>query len=345
MRFQVNGKRIRKAIKEARTKKHAERAEQVLKNELFERRWGETGQRNFADFVEKIYKPNAQQQKKGFKVECSVLISLIDSFGKMRLGEITPELAFQYQQKRASEITTRKTKRSRATVNRDMSVLSAIFTLAMNFGEVRENPVSKTRYYGNLPKRDRVLSDDEESLLLNGISDDKELCRKIEILLYTGLRRGELFLLQWRDIDFERGIIRLRSETTKTGRQRTAPLLSNVRTILCELQSEAGAVGPNARIFDGNNHRAVAFSLKLKAACEQIGLTGITAHSLRHTFSTWCNQYGVDPFAQKEALGHAKLSQTADYTHQSNETFLRNFDGIEIRLRQRNDKNDNLQRI
>ncbi len=342
VRFQINGVRYRKAVKEARTKKQAERAEQVIKNELFERRWGETGQRNFADFVEKTYKPYAQQHKKGFNVERSVLNALIESFGNLRLCEVTPQGVLDFQQKRASEITTRKIKRSRATVNRDMAVLSAIFKLACRLGEVRENPVSKIQYFGNLPKRDRVLSDEEEVLLLDAIGEDLQLHRQVEILLYTGLRRNELFLIEWRYIDLEHGKLRLRADTTKTGKQRTIPLFSNVRQIFAELHDETKATDPNDKIFAGPDSRVVAFSLKLKDVCNRIGIENLTSHSLRHTFSTRANRFGVDPFAQKEALGHAKLSQTADYTHQSNETFLRNFDGFENHLRQRNDKNNNL---
>lgn len=67
VRFQVNGLRIRKVIKEARTKKQADRAEQVLKNELFEKRWGETGQRNFGDFVDNTYRAYAKQHKKALR--------------------------------------------------------------------------------------------------------------------------------------------------------------------------------------------------------------------------------------------------------------------------------------
>jgi len=343
VRFQIDGVRIRKAIKQAQNRKQAERAERVLKNQLSERTWGESGLRNFADFVESIYKPNARQHKKGFDVERSVLKALLESFSRFRLGEITPSNVLEFQQKRACEITNRGTTRSKATVNRDMAVLSAIFKLAASLGEVKENPVSKIRYFGNLPKRDRILSDDEEPVLLNGIRHDIDLCRKVEILLYTGLRRGELFRLEWRDVDLINGVIRLRSETTKTGRARTIPMFSNVRRILTDLLTRAGDVRPDNLIFGGSVGRAGIFSVRLNAACARLGIENLTAHSLRHTFSTRANRFGVDPFAQKETLGHAKLSQTADYTHQSSETFLRNFDGFENHLRQRNDKNGTLQ--
>jgi integrase len=332
VRFQINGTRIRKAIKEARTKKQAERAEQVLRNELFEKRWGDGGQRNFAEFVENTYKPDARQHKKGYAVELSVLNALVQRFGKFRLCEITPQQVIEFQQQRASEITIRGAKRSRATVNRDMAVLSAIFKLATRLGDVRENPVSRIRYFGNLPKRDRVLSDEEEIALLNSLSDDIELRSKIEILLYTGLRRQELFSLQWRDIDFENGVIRLRPETTKTARPRTIPMFSNVRRIFSYLQSQTENDLPLSLVFPGVETRKGSFSAQLKRATKALGIHSITAHSLRHTFSTRANRFGVDPFAQKESLGHSKLTQTADYTHQSSETFLRNFQGFEQHL-------------
>ena len=81
----INGKRIRKAIKEAQTKRQAEKAERVLRNEIFENRYGIGGQKLFSDFVEKSYKPHAKEHKKGYSVELSVLNVLINRFGKFRL--------------------------------------------------------------------------------------------------------------------------------------------------------------------------------------------------------------------------------------------------------------------
>lgn len=340
VRFQVDGTRIRKAIKEARTKTQAEKAERAIRNQLFERKWGETGLRLFSNFVEKTYTPFARQHKKGFRVEKSVLATLDDCFGSLRLGDITPQLVLQFQNRRANEITNRGRKRSKATVNRDMAVLSAIMKLALNLGEIRENPVNKIKYFGNLPKRDRVLTDAEEIRLLEGIRDDRDLAHGVEFLLYTGLRRGEMFKLQWRDIDLDSNRINLRAETTKTSQRRTVPILSNVRKILIDRSTDSAS--PNSLIFDGTAQSLeTAFSLRFREACTILDLEGITAHTLRHTFSTRANRFGVDPFAQKEALGHAKLTQTSDYTHQSSETFDRNFAGFEEYLLRRNGEQKN----
>ena len=333
--FAINGVRYRKAIKEARTRRQAERAEQVARNEVFERRWGETGRRNFADFVEKVYKPHARNHKKGFDVERSVLRALIEIFGKLTLGEITAEMVQRFQDLRASEITQRGRVRSKATVNRDVAVLSAIMKLAVRRGELRENPVTKVQWYGNLPKRDRVLTDDEEIQILSALKDNAELRDKFEILLYTGLRRSELFRLEWRDIDFEQGLIRLRPETTKTAKGRVIVMCSNVQRILERRALDAATKVPATIIFDGIKNRAAAFTIELSEACKNLGIENVSPHTLRHTYSTRANRFGVDPFAQKAALGHSKLSQTADYTHQSPDTFRRNFEGFELHLEKR----------
>lgn len=332
-RFTIRGVRYRSAIREARTKRQAEQAEQKARNDVFEKRWGDTGKRNFADFVEKVYVPFAKSNKKGFLVERSVLNALLREFGRLTLAEVTSDRVEQFKHSRATTRTIRDTLRSKATVNRDVSVLSAIFKLALRLGEVRDNPVSNVEWFKNLPKRDRVLTDAEEVQLFATI--DPDIRAKVEILLYTGMRRGELFGLQWRDVDFENGFIWLRPETTKTSKSRKIPMLSNVIAIFQSLKEGAGVSERNSPIFQGPPTRATAFSAQLAVECQRIGLQGISAHVLRHTYSTRCNRFGVDAFAQKETLGHSRLTQTADYTHQSNETFKHQFNGFEEYLRTR----------
>lgn len=316
----INGKRIRKAIKEARTKKQAEQAERKLRDEIFENRFGVGGQKLFGEFVEKSYKPYARAHKRGYDVELSSLKPLVETFGKKRLYEITPEQIEAFKRRRTSETTTRGTIRARSTVNREIAVLSAVFNLAKSFGEVKANPVSSVKYFGNLQSRDRVLLEDEEKLLFESIGDDKTLARQVEILLYTGLRRGELFKLEWRDVDLKDGFLNLRAETTKTNRARSVPMLDNVRAVFEALRNEAGDVDNKALVFPGIKTLDKVFSSKFKEHCDKLGFENLVVHSLRHTFSTRLHKQGVSPFVQKEILGHSKLTMTANYTHVTKET-------------------------
>jgi integrase len=336
----INKKRIRKAIKEAQTRRQAEKAERILRNEIYENRFGIGGQKLFAEFVEKSYKPYAKEHKKGYSVECSVLNVLIKRFGKYRLCEITPEEVETFKRHRATEFTLRKTIRSKATVNRDVAVLSAVFNLAKDFGEIKENPVSNVKYYGNLPSRERILSDDEETMLFDRIHDKTDLSRKIEILLYTGMRRGELFKIEWRDIDLANGFINIRKEITKTGKARIIPMLSNVKDIFESLHREVEQTLPLKEIFLGAESQAGKLSKHFRDVCSELGFNDLTIHSLRHTFSTRADKYKVGAFAQKMLLGHSKLSMTDRYTHVSKETLRENLDGFEQYLIQRKDKNN-----
>jgi len=340
----VNGKIIRKAIKEARTRRQAEKAERILRDEIYENRFGDGGQRNFADFVEKSYKPYAKEHKRGYRVELSILNVLIGEFGKRRLNEVTPEAVEKFKRQRASEITNRGNLRSKSTVNRDVAVLAAVFNLAKDFGEVKNNPVSSVKYYTNLNSRERVLSDDEEIVLFELIGEDVNFSRKVEILLYTGMRRGELFKLEWRDIDLTESVINIRKETTKTGKPRTIPMMSNVRKIFEALRDEAGDASDADKIFIGYASQSDSFSVKFNKICAGLGFKDLTVHSLRHTFSTRCDRYKVGAFAQKALLGHAKLSMTDKYTHLSIETLKASLEGMEqhfSRAKNTNTKNEN----
>lgn len=325
----VNGKRIRKAIKEARTLRQAQKAERILRDEIYENRFGDGGQRLFADFVEKSYKPYSKEHKRSYNVELSILNFLIEKFGEYKLFEITPETVEQFKRDRAAQKTSSGKTRAKSSVNRDLAVLSAVFSLAKNFGEVKENPVSRIKSYTNLNSRERVLSDDEEIILFEKIRDDVKFSRQIEILLYTGMRRGELFKLEWRDIDLTDGFINIRKETTKTGKARTIPMLSNVQIVIEALRGEAGDVAEQDKIFLGVSSRANQLTTRFREVCDQLGFNDLTVHSLRHTFSTRADANNVGAFAQKALLGHSKLSMTDRYTHLSKETLKANLAGME----------------
>lgn len=327
--LQINGKKIRKVIKEARTEREAKKAERVIISELFENRWGIGGQKNFTDFVETSYKPFAKEHKKGFYVELSTLKVLIEKFGKCRLCDITPEEVEKFKRQRTSEITLRGKKRSRATVNREVAVLSAVFNLAKNFGEIKENPVNKVKYYTNLPTRERILSEVEERILFKAIADDVPFSRKIEILLYTGMRRGELFKLEWRDIDFDEGYIYIRKGITKTDKARAIPMLSNVQGIFEKLRNEVEEINNFERIFSGVASQANNFSHQFREICDELGWDDLTVHSLRHTFSTRADKLGMSPFAQKALLGHSRITMTDRYTHPSRDTLKTNISSFE----------------
>ena len=68
------------------------------------------------------------------------------------------------------------------------------------------------------------LSDDELTRLLKVIEEDKDfqIGNMMKLALFTGMRRGSLFKLQWKDIDFEHAVIKLRD--AKSGQDKYIPI-------------------------------------------------------------------------------------------------------------------------
>ena len=76
------------------------------------------------------------------------------------------------------------------------------------------------------------LTPDQLSRLLEAIENDShtQAANLMKMALFSGMRRGELFRLQWTDLDFERGFIHLRD--TKGGKDQTIPMNAEARKIL-----------------------------------------------------------------------------------------------------------------
>lgn len=352
----IDKKRKRKAIRQARNKEEAKIYEADYRNKVYsgydeeqekleqERIEQEKKLVLFSDFIENKYKPYAKKQKKGYWVEISVLKSLVQHFSGFTLDKITTGDIIEFKGIRATEKTRLGKVRSKATVNKEIAILSAVLKLAVAYKLIKENPVTSGIYYSNrdLPFRERILSEDEEIVLFEKVSSDITLSQQIEVLLYTGIRRGELFNLEWRDIDFDESFINLRQETTKTNKARAVYMFFNVRQIFEQLLNESGEVRGTDKVFQGVKALAAKLSRQFRAVCTDLGWKDLNIHSLRHTYSTRCEKYNVSAFAHKALLGHTKLSMTERYTHLSKDAIKENLSIFEenISVRRKNAANE-----
>jgi len=230
--------------------------------------------------------------------------TLLMYFRGKPVNAITPWLIEKYKLWRRERVKP-------ATVNRELSLLSHLFTKAIEWGHVTEHPMKggKVKKLPGETLRERILTLEEESRLLTEASDT---LRPLVILaLDTGMRRGEILGLTWDRVDPRHGEILLTQ--TKNGRYRRVPLTDRVREVL---QGRTTNATPTGYVFTrGNGQPARSIREAFLGACERAKLNGLRFHDLRHTFATRLATSGVDIVTVQRLLGHQTLAMTQRYAH------------------------------
>lgn len=133
--------------------------------------------------------------------------------------------------------------------------------------------------------------------------------------LNTGLRRGELLQLRWRDIDLPRTNLTVRGEGAKTGQTRHVPLNTEVVDVLKKWKP-AGAEADRFVFSASTSTAPLAEARKAWAAVlTKAKIRSFRFHDLRHTFASKLVMAGVDLNTVRELLGRKKISMTLRYAH------------------------------
>ncbi len=160
------------------------------------------------------------------------------------------------------------------------------------------------------------------------------------VALKTGLRRGELLALSWKDINFTKEQITVRHSmynreitSTKSNRIRYVDMTSEVYNCLFNRRKMTGFVFAD----DKENH----FSMRrlndvLVQICKKAGLRRITPHVLRHTFASHLAMAGASIQAIQGLLGHSDIKTTMIYTHLSRSVYKDTIGLLEPTPKERN---------
>ncbi|MDX6695584.1 MAG: hypothetical protein QOF02_3187 [Blastocatellia bacterium] len=304
----IDGKRVQRVIKGARTRAQALKAEAVIRTKLFEKKYGlvEQAECRFDKFVEATFLPS-KKLKKSYQSIVSITKALTAFFGKRLLSDIDSDLIEKYKQTRIAENTTRGTKRSPLRVNKELQVLSSLFTLAMEKELTATRP--KVKLFQVSGERERYLSPDEEKGLMAALSESPWLRNIVTMALHTGMRRGEIFSLQWFDVNFEREAIHLRQ--TKSGKDRLVPMNSTVRAMLESLPKSSGYVFPSPK----TGGRLIDIKVGFMRAVVAAKLKDFRFHDLRHTAATRMAAGGADAFTLCSIFGWSDIRMALRYTH------------------------------
>ena len=310
--FYLNGIRYYRRIYEARSRTQAWAIATKTYNEVFNGTYGKkTGQSDFVKFVRDDYLKWSRENKKSWNQDEHYSKIICSFFQGKKFADITPKLIERFKDQRRSGITRLGTQRNPNTVNREMAQLSKIFSLAKKRGYCDENPCKDVDRFRVRSRRERVLSDDEETRIMTLLNGKYAKLKPVFILaLNTGMRRGEIFSIDWEDVDFQKNEIKLWAENTKNGKAHLVLMNAAARLSLIEWKSEADKV--SGKIFRySKSYAAMLFS----EVCKKLDIQDVTLHTLRHTFASRLGEGETPLYVSRELMGHQSDSQTLHYTH------------------------------
>jgi integrase len=189
-----------------------------------------------------------------------------------RLIDVTPSRVEQYQKARLAESA------ARATINRECAYLRRGFKLFLQAGEISTMPAIQL-LEGEHVRQGFINAGDFNKLLKHLPSDD---ARDIaEFLFNSAWRSGEAKSLEWRDVDRDSGMIRLRAENSKNGKPRLLPLLGALSEII-ERRWDKRRLDCSF-VFHRDGKQIRSFSRGWKTACKEIGQPNLVPHDMRRS--------------------------------------------------------------
>lgn len=302
------------------SKKKAEEILSSLENKILNERFDldELNQRKkiksfneVADYWLENYSKKYHSPKHYKATEERIRKHLKPFFGNYSLKSITPKLIGEYITKKKEENLIKD-----ATINRTLTILSKIFSNAIDWGYTNQNPVRKVKRLYEQREGFDYLTREEVARFLEACSPNFKPIAMFAS--YTGARAGEIVGLKWKDMNLEKKLIRIeRSESglTKSKKERYLPINKNLLPVLTKLHQNAKSeyVFPNPY----GEMRKPDFRNALNYSLEKAGLRRIRFHDLRHTFAANFLMSGGRILVLNKYLGHSTLEMTMRYAHLS----------------------------
>jgi integrase len=227
---------------------------------------------------------------------------------------------------------------SSSTVRRIRAVLAQCLDQGIRWGVVSKNVASLSRAPKMVRTEGRTLTPAQAKHFMTCLKDHRNGAL-YALMLSTGLRRGEVLGLMWKDLDVESGVLNVKRQLkredgvlltsdTKTARSRrsvnlAAPMLAELLEHAKCQKAEKRALGRSwtnsGYIFTsavGTPIEPRNLNREFKTICHDAGLGDWHPHELRHSAASLMLAQGVKLQVVSQVLGHASIRMTADvYGH------------------------------
>ena len=299
----------------------------------------------FQEFGEQWFEEYAAINLRNTSYERMMSVSsrVYERFGNKRLDSISSrdiqrflnDLMLNGKNKRTGKPLARK------SVIHHLNLISDIFNYAVQMEVLNHNPCVNIKVPKGTKKEKQIYTLEEVERILTYLDQEPLIFRAFFTLeLNTGLRRGEMLGLEWKDVDWDNGIISVRrtsnytpskglyTDTTKTPKsQRSLKLPDLVMDLLRELKAQQehdrDEIGTKwvetDRVFTKWNGEPMFVSQPygwFKRFCKRHDMRFCDIHSMRHFFASILINEGVDAATVSALLGHADITTTMSlYCH------------------------------
>ena len=263
-----------------------------------------------------------------------IALHLIPELGDIRIEKLKRRVIQEILSKKKKEGNLLNGKSlSSASINLMFTVLSKAFEYALDMEICDNNPCLRLKRIPNDCKQVEAYTRDEQKKIETYIKDTDDR-RLFGILLgfYSGMRIGELIALEWSDVDFDKGIIKVNKtayrDKSKTGvwevfidkpktksSERVIPLPSCILDLMKKysLEAKSNYVVENKK---GERMSIRSYQYIFEKLTEKVGARKLNFHAIRHTFATRAIECGMDIKTLSEIMGHKNASITLNrYAH------------------------------
>jgi len=319
--FYLAGKRHRKSL--GRDKKRAEIAFKELVYKLSRNEFQQTQKIPIASYVEEFLEYAKSRLSEKTHLNYSIALGhlrayLSDKEGVKWLKDLDVGMIDRYVAFRLKCPSSRKKEGTveRSTVNTELKGIKRFCNRAVELGYLKDSPARKAKLLATAKKNPRFFDEKEVARILSGCKDDR--VRGIYlVLLYTGMRIGELVNLEWDDVDFTRRAITIRPKAfwkPKGNEERSLPMHDAVFFTLFAKEKVGRWVFSDR---SGEKLKIHSLETAFRRRLKKLGISEASLHTWRHTFASYLTMRTGNIRAVQKLLGHKSIRTTEIYSHLS----------------------------